>query len=65
MNLPNGAQLKVTNHGKLRISKDLVLNRVLHVPNFKLIFGPLKDFVNNQNAQFSSPKLCVYYRAIL
>jgi len=35
VNLPNGSQVKVTKHGKLRISKDLVLNQVLHVPNFK------------------------------
>jgi len=35
VNLPNGSQVKVTKHGKLRISKDLVLNHVLHVPNFK------------------------------
>jgi len=35
VNLPNGSRVKVTKHGKLRISKDLVLSRVLHVPNFK------------------------------
>ena len=35
MNLPNGSQVEVTKHGRLRISKDLALNRVLHVPNFK------------------------------
>jgi len=35
MNLPNGSQVRVTKHGKLRISMDLVLNHVLHVPNFK------------------------------
>ena len=33
--LPNGSQVKVTEHGKLRISKDVVLNHVLHVPNFR------------------------------
>ena len=35
VNLPNGTQVRLTKHGKLRISKDLVLNRVLDVPNFK------------------------------
>ena len=35
MNLPNGSKVKVTKHGKLRISKDLVLNHVLHVPDFR------------------------------
>ena len=35
VNLPNGTQVKVTHHGKLRIGRSLVLDHVLHVPNFK------------------------------
>ena len=35
VHLPDGSRVKVTKHGKLRINKDLVLNHVLHVPNFK------------------------------
>ena len=35
VNLPNGTQVKVTQHGKLRINKTLVLDHVLHVPNFR------------------------------
>ena len=36
VNLPNCSQVKVTQHGKLKISKDLILNHVFHVPNFKI-----------------------------
>jgi len=35
VNLPNGSQVKVTQHGKLKVSKDLELNHVLLVPNFR------------------------------
>ena len=33
--LPDGSQVRVVKHGKLRINKDLVLNHVLHVPRFR------------------------------
>ena len=36
VNLPNGMQVKVTKHGKLRLTNHLVLDHVLHIPNFKL-----------------------------
>jgi len=35
VNFPSRTQVKVTHKGRLRIAKDLVLNDVLLVPNFK------------------------------
>jgi len=42
VNLPNGTKVKVTHQGKLQISSNLVMDRVLFVPHFKFILLSVK-----------------------
>jgi len=60
VNLPNGAQVRVTHKGKLRIAKKLVLNDVLLVPNFKFSLLSIKKLCKPLHCRVAFIKiLCI------
>ena len=65
VNLPNGSQVRLTKHGKLRISKDLVLNHVLHLPIFKFNLLSIRRLCKQLKWSVEFTKVVYLYRAIL
>jgi len=60
INLPNGAQVKVTHKGKLRVSDGLVLRDVLLVPKFKFNLLSIKSLCEqlHSTVQFTE-SMCI------